>query len=93
MGVSVERRKEGTMAEIFKNYPFVTDEEIETLLASKTFLELKHSELMNKSKFNFYQKSPFYPANSEEHKANLSMYDRLWRRSAEKAKELEGGEG
>lgn len=76
----------------FANYPFVTDAEIEELLAPMTVAQLKHSEWMNKNKFNFYQKSPFFPANSEEHKANLSMYDRLWRRAAEKAKEQEGGE-
>lgn len=59
--------------------------------APMTLAQLRHSEWMNKSKLNFYQRSPFYPANSDKHQANLSMYDRLWRRSAEKAQELEGG--
>lgn len=77
---------------IFSNYPFVTDAEIETLLAPMNLPQLQRSVEMNQSKFKFYQNSPFYPANSEKHQANLSMYDRLWRRSAEKVKELEGGE-
>ena len=75
----------------FANFPFVTDAEIEELLASMTLAQLLHSEWMNKKKFEFYQKSPFYHANSEKHKAHLSCYDRISRRSAEKATELEGG--
>jgi hypothetical protein len=65
----------------FANYPFVTDEEIEQLVQNKTTLpQLENSLRMEQRRFTHYQNSPFFPANSDKHKAQLDFMDRLVKR-------------
>lgn len=79
------------MAEIFKNFPFVTDEEIAKLVGAKTLPQLEIGVTMERNRFSFYQKSPFFLANSDKHKAHLSCLDRLIKKIDEELAKRKGG--
>lgn len=76
---------------IFSNFPFVTSEEIDTLLSTKSLKELQGAEAIYSSKFKFYQSSRFYKDN-DTHKAHLKALDDLAKGCQERIKKLEGGE-
>jgi hypothetical protein len=76
----------------FSNFPFATDEEIEALVAEHTTIpKLENLARINFVKFQFHQKSPFYPGNSEKHKAHLSLFDAIVKKANAKILELKGG--
>lgn len=76
----------------FKNFPFVTDAEVEALLADKPLTQLEYCLALNKNKFSFYQKSPFYKGNTEQHIAHLTTFDTIVKKCEEKIQLLKGGQ-